>query len=63
MPPCRSVSSISIVIIIYSQEGYYLRPEMVESVYYLYRATKDPLWLILGETIVESLDKVGLGER
>ena len=41
-----------------SQEGYYLRPEMAESIYYLYRATKDPLWLILGEEMVESLVKV-----
>lgn len=37
-------------------EKYYpLRPELAESTFYLYQATKDPWYLQVGESIVESL--------
>jgi ER degradation enhancer, mannosidase alpha-like 2 len=35
--------------------GYPLRPEIVESAYYLYRYTKDPRYLEMGRTFFESL--------
>jgi mannosidase alpha-like ER degradation enhancer 2 len=35
--------------------GYPLRPEIVESAYYLYRYTKDPKYLAMGRTFFESL--------
>lgn len=34
-------------------EWYPLRPEFIESTYYLYRATKDPLYLRVGEAFLE----------
>ncbi|KAI5954048.1 GPI13 [Candida margitis] len=34
-------------------EWYPLRPEFIESTYYLYRATKDPMYLHIGERILE----------
>ncbi|KAJ4813916.1 hypothetical protein LUZ62_026482 [Rhynchospora pubera] len=38
-------------------ERYYpLRPELAESTYYLYQATKDPWYLEVGESIVASLN-------
>ncbi len=37
------------------REGYPLRPEFIESAMYLYRATKDPWLLSMGEDILESL--------
>lgn len=38
-------------------ERYYpLRPELAESTFYLYQATKDPWYLEVGETIVNSLN-------
>eukprot|EP00762_Andalucia_godoyi_P001799 ANDGO_07127.mRNA.1 Alpha-mannosidase I MNS4 len=40
------------------QSGYPLRPELMESAYHLYRATKDPLYLMMGRDYVESLDYV-----
>ncbi|SSD60731.1 uncharacterized protein SCODWIG_02492 [Saccharomycodes ludwigii] len=36
-------------------EWYPLRPELVESTYFLYRATKDPIYLNIGVEILESL--------
>lgn len=36
-------------------EWYPLRPEYVESTYFLYRATKDPFYLNIGVAILESL--------
>ncbi|KAI9319623.1 glycoside hydrolase [Dichotomocladium elegans] len=37
--------------------GFYpLRPEFVESTYYLYRATRDPFYLHVGEMIIEELN-------
>lgn len=36
-------------------EWYPLRPELIESVYYLYTVTKDPLMLQIGKTIMEKL--------
>jgi mannosidase alpha-like ER degradation enhancer 2 len=35
--------------------GYPLRPEIIESAYYLYRYTKDPKYLDMGRTFFESL--------
>ena len=37
-------------------EGYPLRPELVESAMYLYRATKDPFLINLGEDMLESIE-------
>ncbi len=37
--------------------GYPLRPEIIESAFYLYRFTKDPRYLEMGKTIFESLVK------
>ena len=34
--------------------GYPLRPEIVESTYYLYQSTKDPAYLRMGQTLFES---------
>lgn len=36
-----------------SLEWYPLRPEFIESTYYLYRATKDPIYLRIGEQILD----------
>jgi ER degradation enhancer, mannosidase alpha-like 2 len=36
-------------------EGYALRPEIIESAYYLYTYTKDPRYLEMGRTFLESL--------
>ncbi len=38
-------------------EGYYLRPENIESAYYLYHYTKDSKYLEMGETYLNSLIK------
>uniref|UniRef100_T1IZX8 alpha-1,2-Mannosidase n=1 Tax=Strigamia maritima TaxID=126957 RepID=T1IZX8_STRMM len=38
-----------------NREGYPLRPELIESIMYLYRATKDPLLLQMGVDILESI--------
>jgi mannosidase alpha-like ER degradation enhancer 2 len=35
--------------------GYQLRPEIIESAYYLHRATKDPRYLEMGRTFFDSL--------
>ncbi|XP_023654516.1 ER degradation-enhancing alpha-mannosidase-like protein 2 [Paramormyrops kingsleyae] len=40
------------------REGYPLRPELIESAMYLYRATGDPAVLQLGRDAVESIEKV-----
>ena len=37
--------------------GYVLRPEIIESAFYLYRFTKDPKYLEMGKTFYESLVK------
>ena len=37
------------------REGYPLRPELIESVMYLYRATKDPYLLTVGEDMLQSI--------
>eukprot|EP00249_Psilotum_nudum_P018218 c26697_g1_i1 orf=127-2067(+) len=37
------------------QKGYPLRPELIESTYWLYKATKDPVYLDVGRDIVTSL--------
>lgn len=39
------------------REGYPLRPELIESTMYLYRATKDPYMLEIGEDILYSIQK------
>ena len=38
------------------REGYPLRPELVESAMYLYRATKDPFLLTVGEDMLKSIE-------
>lgn len=38
-----------------SYDGYALRPEIIESAYYLYTYTKDPRYLEMGHTFLESL--------
>ncbi|OON19880.1 glycosyl hydrolase family 47, partial [Opisthorchis viverrini] len=40
------------------QESYHLRPEFIESVYYLYRATKDPLFIQMGVDVLTSIELV-----
>uniref|UniRef100_A0AAY4CES0 alpha-1,2-Mannosidase n=1 Tax=Denticeps clupeoides TaxID=299321 RepID=A0AAY4CES0_9TELE len=40
------------------REGYPLRPELIESAMYLYRATGDPTFLQLGRDAVESIEKI-----
>ncbi|XP_019395247.1 PREDICTED: ER degradation-enhancing alpha-mannosidase-like protein 2 isoform X3 [Crocodylus porosus] len=40
------------------REGYPLRPELIESAMYLYRATRDPTLLELGRDAVESIDRI-----
>ncbi|KAG9034693.1 alpha mannosidase-like protein [Tulasnella sp. JGI-2019a] len=35
--------------------GYPLRPEFIESTYFLYRATKDPFYLSVGERVLQDL--------
>ena len=36
---------------------YPLRPEMAESLYYLYGATKNPIWLQYGKEMIDSIEK------
>ncbi len=38
------------------REGYPLRPELIESVMYLYRATRDPFLLTVGEDMLRSIE-------
>jgi mannosidase alpha-like ER degradation enhancer 2 len=38
-------------------DGYALRPEAIESAYYLYRFTNDPRYLEMGRAYLESLEK------
>ncbi|XP_016148993.1 ER degradation-enhancing alpha-mannosidase-like protein 2 isoform X1 [Sinocyclocheilus grahami] len=40
------------------REGYPLRPELIESAMYLYKATGDPTFMQLGRDAVESIDKI-----
>ncbi|KAM7272538.1 hypothetical protein ACFE04_027201 [Oxalis oulophora] len=43
---------------LHSTEKYYpLRPELAESTFYLYQATKDPWYIEVGEAIVNSLNR------
>ncbi|XP_047316787.1 alpha-mannosidase I MNS5 [Impatiens glandulifera] len=43
--------------IIHPTEKYYpLRPELAESTFYLYQATKDPWYMDVGESIIDSLN-------
>jgi len=39
--------------------GYPLRPEMAESLLYLYRATRDPTYLHMGAGMVEAIEVWG----
>uniref|UniRef100_A0A182QEQ0 alpha-1,2-Mannosidase n=1 Tax=Anopheles farauti TaxID=69004 RepID=A0A182QEQ0_9DIPT len=39
-----------------NRENYPLRPELIESVMYLYRATRDPFLLEVGENMLESIE-------
>ena len=38
-------------------DGYALRPEIIESAYYLYRFTNDPRYLEMGNTLLNDLIK------
>lgn len=38
------------------KEGYPLRPELIESAYYLFQATKDPYYLSVGKQVIESIE-------
>ncbi|KAE8576725.1 hypothetical protein XENTR_v10004299 [Xenopus tropicalis] len=40
------------------REGYPLRPELIESAMYLYKATRDPILLELGRDAVESIERI-----
>lgn len=40
------------------QKGYPLRPELAETIYLLYRATRDPMYLYMGRDIIKSLNFV-----
>ncbi|XP_076471092.1 ER degradation-enhancing alpha-mannosidase-like protein 2 [Babylonia areolata] len=40
------------------REGYPLRPELIESIMYLYRATQDPFLLNAGVDIVEAIEHI-----
>ncbi|XP_048464492.1 ER degradation-enhancing alpha-mannosidase-like protein 2 [Rhincodon typus] len=40
------------------REGYPLRPELVESAMYLYRATGDPTLLEMGRDVIEAIEKI-----
>ncbi|XP_039591262.1 ER degradation-enhancing alpha-mannosidase-like protein 2 isoform X1 [Polypterus senegalus] len=40
------------------REGYPLRPELIESAMYLYRATGDPTFLKMGHDALESIEKI-----
>ncbi len=40
-----------------SSPGYPLRPEIIESTYYLYHYTKDPQYLLMGKTIFDDFVK------
>jgi ER degradation enhancer, mannosidase alpha-like 2 len=40
-----------------TEAGYQLRPEIVESAYYLYHYTRDPKYLEMGERMFEDLVK------
>ncbi|CCH61545.1 hypothetical protein TBLA_0E04960 [Henningerozyma blattae CBS 6284] len=45
-----------------SLEWYPLRPEFIESTYFLYRATKDPFYLNIGYQILQRLKTIFKGE-
>lgn len=51
------VFDLSLDTVSKGREQYPLRPEMAESLYYLYSATKDPIWLQYGREIINSLEK------
>lgn len=38
------------------KEGYPLRPELIESAYYLFQATRDPFYLSVGRQVIKSLE-------
>ncbi|KAF5396436.1 ER degradation enhancing alpha-mannosidase like protein 2 [Paragonimus heterotremus] len=44
--------------VISGQESYHLRPEFIESVYYLYRATRDPMYIQMGVDVLTSIEHV-----
>ncbi|KAH3674371.1 hypothetical protein WICMUC_003358 [Wickerhamomyces mucosus] len=54
----RDISLCSKEIEPVTLEWYPLRPEFIESTYYLYRATKDPLYLRIGEQILKDYQQV-----
>jgi hypothetical protein len=38
-----------------NEKGYPLRPELAESIYYLYRVTRDPMYKMMGRDMVKGL--------
>eukprot|EP01128_Nolandella_sp_AFSM9_P007487 TRINITY_DN4116_c0_g1_i1.p1 TRINITY_DN4116_c0_g1~~TRINITY_DN4116_c0_g1_i1.p1 ORF type:complete len:811 (-),score=100.07 TRINITY_DN4116_c0_g1_i1:47-2479(-) len=42
---------------VHGMSGYPLRPELAESTYLLYRATRDPHYLEVGQVLLQSLEK------
>lgn len=52
LPECVSVDSR-----ITSGPSYNLRPELAESAYYLYQATKDPFYLRVGAEMLDAIDR------
>ena len=52
-PACRSDGSR--LLLQRGVIGYQLRPEIVESAYYLFHYTSDPAYLEMGRTILEDL--------
>ncbi|CAL8104104.1 unnamed protein product [Orchesella dallaii] len=46
----------------HQREGYPLRPELIESAMYLYRATEDPQMLEIGEDFLHSIEHVARTE-
>eukprot|EP00062_Callorhinchus_milii_P024016 gi/632983479/ref/XP_007908667.1/ PREDICTED: ER degradation-enhancing alpha-mannosidase-like protein 2 [Callorhinchus milii] len=55
LPEFYSIPQGSIVD---KREGYPLRPELIESAMYLYRATGDPTLLEVGRDVIEAIDRI-----
>jgi hypothetical protein len=53
---CSVFISISQGKATHQREGYPLRPELIESAMYLYRATGDPYMLEIGEDILHAIE-------
>jgi mannosidase alpha-like ER degradation enhancer 2 len=49
--------SFNYVTMTANSAGYYLRPEIIESAYYLYKYTKDPHYLLMAKVFFDDLKK------